>query len=265
MKLDGKNVVITGAASGIGKAIVLELLKYDVNILAVDRENEEMIPKSVRVIPLICDVSTKENVDRIFQEALSKLGNIDVFIANAGFGYLEKLHEADWERMDYIFKTNIYSPIYSFEKMMEINTVRKSHTIIVGSAVGKFPMPGYTLYSTTKYALNGFVKNYNYENNDNNTLSMVYPIGTDTNFFNAASGKQENTVLPKPFQNAEKVAKLIIKGIENNSKWIYPSKMFYFTFNIINRVFPVVYWLYDKTLQKKFFLWWWRYKAYENK
>lgn len=265
MKLDGKNIVVTGAASGIGKAVVLELLKYDVKILAVDRENKEMIPKDENVVPLICDVSTKKNVDYIFHEALNKLGSIDIFIANAGFGYLEKLDGADWDCMDYIFKTNIYSPIYSFEKMMEINKGKKSQTIVVGSAVGKFPMPGYTLYSTTKYALNGFAKNYNYEKNDNNLLSMVYPVGTDTNFFYAAAGHKSNPVLPKPFQSAEKVAKSIIKGIQYDLKWIYPSKMFYFTFNIINRVLPVVYWLYDKTLQKKFFVWWCRYKVYENK
>ncbi|MCZ8344088.1 MAG: SDR family NAD(P)-dependent oxidoreductase, partial [Leptospira sp.] len=84
MQLNQKRIVITGASSGIGLETLKLLETYDgIKILAVDL-NEKSISKSEKVIPYKCDISKKENLDKLIKDAEKKLGGIDIFFANAG-------------------------------------------------------------------------------------------------------------------------------------------------------------------------------------
>ena len=110
--INGKTIVLTGANSGIGLETLKLLVKGDNKILAVDLRTDRIEElNSDKVIPMVCDVSTKENVDKIFETAIEKLGSIDIFFANAGFPYYETMDYVDWERVENIFKVNVYSPI----------------------------------------------------------------------------------------------------------------------------------------------------------
>lgn len=115
--INGKTIVLTGANSGIGLETLKLLVKGDNKILAVDLRTDKIEElNSDKVIPMVCDVSTKENVDKIFETAIEKLGSIDIFFANAGFPYYETMDYVDWERIENIFKVNVYSPIYTYQK-----------------------------------------------------------------------------------------------------------------------------------------------------
>lgn len=91
MDLNGKKIVLTGASSGIGKEILKKLQEYDVKVIAVGRNSSRISTSSKKVIPFSCDISRKEEVDRLFDFALDKLGVIDIFIANAGSGFAKTL------------------------------------------------------------------------------------------------------------------------------------------------------------------------------
>ena len=120
MKITGKRIVLTGANSGIGLETLKLLAQGDNKILAVDLKTDRLndFDKS-KVYPMVCDVSTKENVDMIFDEAIAKLGGIDIFYANAGFPYYETMNYVNWDRIENIFKVNVYSPIYTYQKFVE--------------------------------------------------------------------------------------------------------------------------------------------------
>jgi short-subunit dehydrogenase len=207
MNLNGKNIVLTGASSGIGKEILKKLIRYDVRIIAVSR-NISKIPSGEKVIPYSCDVSKKEEVDKLFDYALEEMGNIDIFIANAGFAFCEEIKEANWEHIEEIFSTNVFSPIYSVEKMRVINGNRKYSVVITCSAVSEVPLPGYSLYCATKHAINGFGRVFKYETKKNEIISLVYPIATKTNFFINAAKKAP---VPWPVQAPDEVAESVIK------------------------------------------------------
>ena len=106
--IEDKCIVITGASSGIGAELCRQLADNN-RILAIARRVER-IPTHHNIIPLSCDVSSREGMDRIIDEAYSRLGNIDIMISNAGFAYYERWMDADWEHMDSIFRTNVYAP-----------------------------------------------------------------------------------------------------------------------------------------------------------
>lgn len=118
MDIAGKNIVVTGAASGIGMHLVQLLLQQKANILAVDRAEITLTHPGLHILQ--SDISSPENVDALFAHAVATLGSIDVFIANAGFAYYEKLEQPDWQRMEVIYKVNVLSPIYSLKKLVQL-------------------------------------------------------------------------------------------------------------------------------------------------
>ena len=88
MQIAHKNIILTGAASGIGKALLNQLVDFEgIKVIAVDLNNIENA--SDKIIPFICDLSQQSEVDRLFTFAIAHLQTIDIFIANAGFAYYE--------------------------------------------------------------------------------------------------------------------------------------------------------------------------------
>jgi short-subunit dehydrogenase len=229
----GKRIVITGASSGIG-AELCKILANENPILAVARRVER-IPQHSNITALSCDISTKNGIDRVIEEAYKQLGDIDIFISNAGFAYYEKWRDADWDHMDAIFKTNVYAPLYGLQALRQRKGKQSFQYIITASAMSFYAMPGYALYSGTKFALRGFADALRYELEAGQHLQLVYPIATLTEFFSVAQSGH----MPWPRQKASTVARAIIRGIEQKKKHIFPSKMYRFMQGL-SRILPII-------------------------
>ncbi len=252
MNLENKKIVITGASSGIGKAILDELKKFNVQIFAGDLEPNKIKTAKGKVFAVKCDVSNPENIDMLIKNAVKKMGAVDIFIANAGFAYFEQITKPDWNHIDKIYKVNFMSPVYTVEKMKELNRGREYMVVITASAMGKLALPGYALYSSTKAALDSFASAYRLEQDDKGIISLVYPIATKTEFFKVAAGN--STPVPFPAQTPETVARAAVKGILKNKKSVYPSKLF-LSMMILNRYIPVILPIYVWIEKNKFFKW----------
>lgn len=241
MELKNKRIVITGAGSGIGKETMLQVLKHEgVKVLACDL-NEKNILVHPNVIPYKCDVSKKESLDKLFKDADKKLGGIDIFYANAGFAYYEVIGNADWDRIDRIYRTNVYSPLYC---LTTLNLTRKEPFlfIVTASAMSHLALPGYAQYSSTKAAVRSFIDAYKFELKPGNRVMVVYPIATRTQFFDAAGKK---VPVPFPSQSAETVAKKVVGGIQSNAREVYPSLLFRFI-QILDRFLFIILPIYQK-------------------
>lgn len=228
MKPGGKNIILTGAASGIGRALLELLAQFPAKIFAVDKDLErlERLPAGpATIIPYACDLGQPAAVDELFAEALRRLGTIDLFIANAGFAYYEKIAAPDWAHIEQIYRVNVFSPLYALEKMQQVNAGRPHKTVITASAMSFLGVPGYALYSSTKAALDRFAEAYRFELNDPRQLMMVYPIGTRTNFFSAAT---QAHAAPQtwPSQSAAQVALAILNGIQRDRLAVFPFPAF---------------------------------------
>lgn len=224
-------VILTGAASGIGAALLPLLVREQYQVVATDisppAENENHLN-------FICDVSDSNQIDELFEFTLDQYGRVDIFIANAGFAYYEKTNSADWQRTERIFQVNTIAPIYAAHKIKEMHGDQPFQVMITASAMSLWPLPGYAQYVGTKAAIHSFAIAYRHELEKGQYLQLVYPIGTRTSFFEQANHS------PKPLltQSAEQVAKAMLKGIHSKKSAIYPSLLFRAAFTL-NRIIPI--------------------------
>lgn len=253
MKLQGKCVVITGAASGIGRELLIQISKHACRIVAADIDEallttllSQLQSSKSEIHSFVGDLSLQKNVDALFAAALSRFGGVDVFIANAGIPYFERIGKPDWEHISKIFHLNVFSTMYSFQKLKSINQDKPYKFVIVSSAMAYMAMPGYALYSATKAALLRFVEAVRLELDDARKLMIVFPIATQTRFFQAAS---DSTPIPWPVQSPEVVARKIVAGILKDRKNIFPSRLFQ-SILFLDRFQPLIRFLYQAYYKK---------------
>ncbi len=254
-ELKGKTVVITGASSGIGKELLDKLADpaKGNRVLATSRTIEKLKGYGDNVTLFNCDVSKQEGVDKLFEKAESMFDKIDLIIANAGAPYYEKFDYVDWDRIQNIFSLNTISPIYTYTKYLEHLNGREGHLAWTISAMGEMALPGYALYTSTKFAMKGFQEAVRYEAPENLKLTAVYPVSTATNFFNVG-GNGIDVGRPFPVQEAELVADRMIGGIEKAKKHIYPCRVWRPSKLLMGVVPPVknIYCAIEKNRLKRF-------------
>lgn len=247
--LANQKVLLTGANSGIGFEVLKLLAREKSNtIFAVDLNLYNLTGFAGNVIPYRCDVSSKEGVDGFFDAAVSAMGEITFFFANAGYSYYEVIDYVDWDRTRRLFETNVFSPIYSYAKYREYLNGRKGLFAVTISAMGTMAMPGYSLYTASKFALNGFQQAIRFEKPDDMSITCFYPIATDTNFFKAAN--PDAFEKPFPVQSPAVVAKRMLRGVEKGKKRVFPSRLFSLSM-VLFAVFPFLRTLYRKMEKEK--------------
>lgn len=245
--INGKNIVLTGSNSGIGLEVLKILLEGGNRILCVDKETDKLEKlASDRIIIFKKDVSSEEAVDEVFAKAEEVFDFIDIFYANAGYPYYEEMNYCDWDRVSAIFETNVFSPIYSYQKYVSYLNGRKGIFAVTVSAIGEMAMPGYTLYSASKFAMHGFQQGVRLEMPDNVQLTCLYPVATDTNFFPTANPIKFKK--PFPVQQPDVVARKMVAGIEKGKKKVSPCVLFGVSKVLMTVAPPVrtVYWALEK-------------------
>ena len=244
--INNKTIVLTGASSGIGFEVLRLLVKGSGNkILAVSRHAKQLLSTfAENVIPFNMDISTKEGVDAVFEKAneVFEGRKIDIFYANAGFPYYEEFNYEDWDRVKVMFDTNTLSPIYTYAKYLHHLDGRDGILAITVSAIGQMAMPGYAIYSASKFGLQGFQQAIRLEAPKNMQITCLYPVATDTNFFRVANP----VPFEKPFlvQQPDVVARKMVAGIESGKKFVSPNPLFAVSKVLMGVCPPVrtVYW-----------------------
>lgn len=257
MQLTHARIVITGAASGIGRALLDRLAEQQVELLAADQNQtalttacRELAGRPASILPLPVDLSSRAGVDHLFSQALRLLGRIDLFIANAGFAYYEVLSEPDWDHLERLYQVNVFNPLYSLEKMAALYGEAPWKVVITASAMAHIAVPGYAAYSSTKAALDRFADAYRWQMKDPRKLMLVYPIATRTGFFQAA-GRAVPT--PWPSQTPEAVAQAVLAGIRRDRQRVYPSRLFQ-AILALKRILPL-HWLVQRLEQRRLDRW----------
>lgn len=257
MRLENKAIVLTGGASGIGREILKKLIEFKgLRILVADLHPEN-VPIFPQVEAVRCDTSSPAELDQLFDLALQRFGAIDLFIANAGFAYYEKTEAEDWARIEHIYRTNTFSPIYCAHKMARLNRGREFGMMITASFMGIYSLPGFSLYASTKAALDSWASAYRLENTEKDEkgrLFILYPVATRTNFFGPAS---EKVPVPWPSQSPGAVAEAAIQGILGNQARIFPSRLSRLSrlTLMLDRVLPATMPVYQAMEQFKFRRW----------
>ncbi len=253
--LRGKNAVVTGSASGIGRAAALELAREGMNVVIADvneagmEETAEQIrAQVVKAAVKKTDVSRKDQVKALIDFAIEEFGGIDVMMNNAGVGMGGEMRdlslEEDWE---WIVGINLWGPIYGCHYVLPHMIQQGSgHIVNVSSAAGFFASAGAAPYCTTKFGVVGMTEVLRSEVARLGIgVTCVCPAFVKTPIFEESKtvGMKEMDMskINKYWgQEPSKTARLIVKGIKNNEGLLVPTvdaKAMYF----IKRFFPHLY------------------------
>jgi len=220
--MDKKVVVITGASSGLGKALA-NLYGKKGYTLVLSGRNEEELHKSTNDNTdfIIGDLTQKETIQKIADIVNIKHNQIDILINNAGILYIQPLEQNTEEQLDTIFEINVKSHIRLTQKLLPLMKQQQSgHIINIISTAGKEGKLNHTLYCATKYAMSGFTESLRFEAKQHNIrVSGIYPGGIKTHIFDTLPTKIDQTT----FMEAEDVSKTIVDLSE--TKGISPDTL----------------------------------------
>ncbi|MDA7950996.1 MAG: SDR family NAD(P)-dependent oxidoreductase [Pirellulaceae bacterium] len=248
----GKKALLTGAASGIGYALALELAMAgaDLYLLDIDEEGLKKVKKEilsttdVEVHILPCDLSDEEAITKANQKIIDSWGKIDLLINNAGICYYGPAMNMTAKQWQKIVAVNLNAPIQMTHQWLPVLMRRpEAHIVNVASVFGLLATRRCALYHATKFGLVGFSKAIRAEVGNQIGVSTICPGMVRTNLFsNTPSGiKGKETPLPPTFisVSSEYVAKTIIKAIRKNRHLVvitWFAKLLFFT----ERFFPSV-------------------------
>ena len=238
MSIENKNIVITGAVSGIGKELLVQLHPQNNNILAIDINMDGLICLKTsfpQIEILHLDLADLDNLRLVFEWIKNQWGAVDVFFANAGIAKYGKWKNIKIQDVDQIFKINTLIPIETALWLKENQKEHPFRLVVTASAISHWPVPGYAAYAASKAAIHQYAETI-WSEGDGDWLTLVYPSATDTGFFDFA-GKD----VPKayPVQSVKTVAKSIIKGVAKGKRRIYPS-YFFWTVMKVNKWIPIL-------------------------
>ncbi|WP_170557319.1 SDR family oxidoreductase [Ruegeria atlantica] len=160
MNLNGKTVVVTGAASGIGKGLVTRFASEGAQVVGADIDTVAMtsVANDINGHAFTCDVSDESSIKALIDHVEDELGPIDLFCANAGILTLGGLDtpDADWDR---IWKINVMSHVWTARHLVPRMIARGGGYIMTtASAAGLLNQPGAAPYGVSKHAAVGFAE-----------------------------------------------------------------------------------------------------------
>lgn len=177
-----KNILVTGASSGFGLLLAIELHKKGYNVIGTSR-NPEKTQSTVPFKMLALDITSENSIKSFGKELFSEIKQLDVLINNAGF-YLSGLaEETTIEQGKQQLDTNFWGTVMLTNELLPYFRKQRSGKIItVGSIMGLISLPGGAYYAASKHALEGYFKALRFELNEFNIkVSMVEPVGFKTN------------------------------------------------------------------------------------
>ena len=221
MDLKEKNVVVTGASSGIGRATALELARRGANVVLAARRTERLEEVAtacralgVRAIAIATDVTKPEDCRNLIEAA----GQVDVLINNAGFAVFGAIAESDANVLRDMMETNYFGTLHCTQAVLPQMLARREGTIVnVASIAGLMGYARMGGYCATKFALVGFTEALRDEVLGSGVkVALVCPGTTDTEFFVRA----EKTQMPgaarlMPAVGAERVARAVCDAAED--------------------------------------------------
>ncbi len=213
-----KTVLITGASTGIGRSTALLFAEKGWTVIATMRSPEKADWITENIHPMRLDVTDLESIQSAIAKSLTQFGAIDVLVNNAGYGLLGAFENCSPEQIRKQFDTNVFGLMEVTRAVLPHFRERRSGVIInVTSIAGRMAFPTYTMYASSKWAVEGFSEGLQYELEPFNIrVKLIEPGPIKTDFYDrspdvatseiTAYDEFVNQILPKMNQAGEKGA-----------------------------------------------------------
>jgi short-subunit dehydrogenase len=245
-----KVVIITGASSGIGRALAVELSKSGAHTVLAAR-NVENLAETKRIcdqyttssVIFRTDVTNEQDCKELIEKTIETFGKIDILINNAGISMRALFKDLDLKVIRQLMDVNFWGAIYCIKYALPYLIKTKGMVVGISSIAGFRGLPGRTGYSSSKYAMMGFMESLRTENRKTGLhVLIVAPNFTASNIRNTAltadgSIQSESPRDENKMMTAEEVARRICKAIVRKKIIIYMTfqgKLIVW----INRFFP---------------------------
>lgn len=220
MNIQGKTVLITGGASGIGKIMARKVLErgaaqlvvWDVNAKGLDELSAEFAAMDGTIHTLTVDISTAENIQSAAQSTLQQVGNIDILINNAGVVTGKYFQDHTHDDIERNIRINALAPMHITLEFLP-GMMQRNHGAVctVASAAGLISNPRMSVYAASKWTAVGWSDSLRLEMEQQNkkiTFTTIMPFYISTGMFDGVKSR----ILPilKP----ETVSEKIIRSIE---------------------------------------------------
>ncbi len=224
---EGKTVLLTGAATGIGRLMALMLAGdkaglalVDVNAKKLEETRKACAAKGSKAVAYACDISKKKDIDAMYKKALRDFGHIDILINNAGIVKGKFVHEYDFDEirktMDVNFVGGAYLTRLALPEMMKRNS---GHIVNIASAMGLTGVPRMGEYVASKHAIVGFTDTLRMELKRQGYRGIrtlvVCPSGIDTGMFPGYKAP-----LMSPLLKPETVAERTLVAIKKKKSYL---------------------------------------------
>lgn len=230
--LSGSRAIVTGASSGIGRALAALLCQQGVSVLAVARREERLrqLAEQVgsaggRLLPLAGDVADPQVRGAAIERAREQWGGLDILVNNAGIGAQGRFEDSDPECLRRIMEVNFFAPVELTRLALPLLRESGRALIVnVGSVYARRGMPFNSEYCASKFALQGFSEALRAEVARYGIgLLMVHPGTTATEFADHLIACTERPGWRKPRAvSAEAVARATLAALQRGRHEIIP-------------------------------------------
>lgn len=236
VRLAGRVAIITGASSGIGRALAVALARAgcDVALVARRQENLESLATEIRALgrralPITMDVRDQVAVVRMPATVEQALGRVDILVNNAGIGLQAPVVEARPEDVRHVFALNVIAVVDVIQAVVPAIRRQGGGMIVnIASVAGLIPVPGTALYSATKFALRALSEALRVElKADHVHVFTVYPGPIVTEFGDKRLGSSARpSYRVGRGSSAERLAVRIVQGMARDERavifpWFY--------------------------------------------
>ncbi len=227
-----KVFIITGASSGIGKALAIACVKEN-NFVSISARNESKLNEvwnelekinPTHTLMVVADVSKEEDCKKIISQTVEKFGKIDVLINNAGISMRAMFSELHLDVIRSLMNTNFWGTVYCTKYALPYIIQQKGSIVGISSIAGLSPLPARTGYSASKAAIQGFLNTLRVELLKTNVhILIVAPGFTASNIRNTAlvadgSMQGETPREEEKMMTAEAVANKILHAIKKRKR-----------------------------------------------
>ena len=262
--INGSAAAVTGAASGIGRALALELAARGCDLALADRDEAGLLQVAAeigkaggrKVTTHRVDVGECGQIQDFAEAACTAHPGLNIVINNAGVALLGNFDEVEQAQMDWLFNINFWGVVHATRAFLpHLERQREAHIVNLSSLFGIIAPPGQTAYCAAKFAVRGFSESLRHElavAGSPVKLSVVHPGGVSTNIVrNSRSGVgvTDNARRAQSIDRFDAMAKTtpaaaaqrIIEGIEKNQPRILIGGDARFM-DLLQRFRPATYW-----------------------
>ena len=232
--LEGKTILVTGAASGIGQATAIECSKMGAKVIVTDR-NEEGLNETLNLLEgnghqvIVADLTVQEDINALVE----KSPVLDGLVSNAGTGVFKPVSSLELEDWQYVYRTNIFGGALLTKGLLRKKKMAKGSSIVFTSSISTYiPAAGLSVYASSKSAINAYMRTCAIELGTKGIrCNSVLPGTVETEFIKALysnnrdNQKSTNSYPLGRFGKPADVAYAIIYLLSDASAWVSGTEL----------------------------------------